>query len=168
MIEFVASIPSLLTLWENRARHLTERVDEVLATLERDPPLLTDDEIDGLFKQELEMRRLESDVRGLLAFLVSPALCRTRAQRRFLDKLWQAAGLPALEQELERRLTLLAMRQERIAALALSSDQRHRRRLERPVTIVLAVLGVASLASVLDWGNQAHGLGGSTWAGSRP
>ena len=59
---------------------------------------------------------------------------------------------------------MLAMRQERIAALALSSDQRHRQRLERPVTIVLAILGVASLASVLDWGNEAHALGGSTWA----
>ena len=32
MIEFVASIPPLLTLWQNRVQHLTHRVDTVLAS----------------------------------------------------------------------------------------------------------------------------------------
>ena len=189
MVEFVASIPPLLTLWENRARALTGRVDGALPELERQLLYLAPnkdragdsdharkrakgpDPVHTLYEQEMEIRRLESDIRGRLAFLHSPELCRTRGQREFLDALWRAAGLRRQERELERRLQVLAERQERIATMVSSFDALVRRKqreraeqLERPVTVLLAVLGVASLAGVLDWTNGAFDVAGRTWA----
>ena len=107
MIEFVASVPPLFTLWESKALQLGKELDEALSGLEQriQAKEADDDPIGELHEQEKRIREMESDIRGQLAFLHSPALCRTRAQRRFLDELWEVAGLPALETELERRLT---------------------------------------------------------------
>ena len=170
MVEFVASVPPLLTHWEKRALRLDRALERSMRSEESSVGTLHD--------QELKILELEQDVRRQLAFLRSPALCRTRAQRRFLDDLWKAAGLPALEEELERHLTRLAERQERIAAMIRRKEQEHRRqeeehrrqeheqneRLRHRVQIVLAVIAGASLAGALQWFNDAFGVEARTWA----
>jgi F0F1-type ATP synthase assembly protein I len=182
MIEFVASVPPLLTLLENRMRELDGRIsDNVLRDLgqrirEGEDPLRE------LEDHETEIRILESTIRRQLAVLHSPELVRTRAQRQFLNRLWEAAGLPAVERDLEQRLDRLAERQQRIATLVSAIDQRIRRqqrdaaekaerkqqerakRIERPVKIVGGVLGVAALAEVLSWLNDVYDVGGPAWA----
>jgi hypothetical protein len=162
MVEFVASIPPLLTLWEQQALALANELDNAS---------LVDDPIEELHHKEMNLRDLERNIRSQLAFLRSPALCRTRAQRQFLDELWARAGLPALEDELERRLTLLAERQEQVVAMVSSIDEHNRRkqqeradRLGLPVQVVLGFLAAASLAEVLGWINQAFGVEGRGWA----
>jgi hypothetical protein len=181
MVEFVASVPSLLTLWgdharqeatcvdtrlrrdvvpklESEMRHLqtTEDTPEVGADEECPPD--GDDPIGSLYKQQMEIRALESDIRARLAFLLSPELCKTRAQRRFLDSLWQAAGLRVLEKELDRQLTLLADQHERVRAMVVSIDDHYKReqqkraeRLELPAKIAAAVLTAAALLGVIQW-----------------
>ena len=163
MVEFVASVPPLLTHWEKRAQRLDRALERSMRS--------TESSVGTLHDQELQILELEQDVRRQLAFLRSPALCRTRAQRRFLDDLLEAAGLPALEEELERHLTRLAERQERIAAMIRRNEQEHRRqeqeqneRLRHRVQIVLAVIAGASLAGALQWFNDAFRVSARTWA----
>jgi hypothetical protein len=180
MIEFVTSIPPLLTLWDRSAERLARKLDSELREVEERMKRGVDP-IEKLYEQEMEIRRVESDIRRQLAFLHSPALCRTRGQREFIDALWEAASLPALESELEVRLKVLAERQERVASMTSLIDARNRReqreraerverdqreraeRLERPIQVVLGLLGVASLVSVFDWINNAAGVGGRWW-----
>jgi hypothetical protein len=153
MVEFVASAPPLLTLWEKDAMSLDRRLETMLES--------KDVRVQELHTHELEILGLERAVRAQLAFLHSQALCRTRGQRTFLTALWEAAGLPELETELEEGLTRLAERQERIAAMLRRADQEHTDRLSGRVQIVLAVIAAGSLAGVLQWLNDAYGLGGN-------
>lgn len=156
MIEFVSSVPPLLTLWERRAADL----DLELKTSLQDE----DVSIETLYDQEVRIRELEHEVRAQLAFLRSPALCRTRGQRRFLDALWEAAGLPRLEEELERRLTALAERQERIATMLRRRQREHTERLGYRVEVVLGFIAAASLAGVLQWTDAAFNVDARMWA----
>lgn len=156
MIEFVSSVPPLLTLWERRAADL----DLELKTSLQDH----DVSVETLYDQEVKIRELEHEVRAQLAFLRSPALCRTRGQRRFLDALWEAAGLPRLEEELERRLTALAERQERIATMLRRRQREHTERLGYRVEVVLGFIAAASLAGVLQWTDAAFNVDARMWA----
>jgi hypothetical protein len=155
MVEFVASLPPLLTLWEKQALTLDEELEKWL---------LRDPSVDTLHRHEIEILELEHDVRRQLAFLRSPALCRTRGQRQFLDDLWRAAGLPALERELERRLTQLTARQERIAAMIRRQEQEHNESLGRRVELVLALIAGLSVAGVLQWLNDVLNVEARIWA----
>jgi hypothetical protein len=158
MTEFVASIPPLLTHWEDQAWSLAKALDEVEQTPKRG------NSIEPLRKKATEALVLEQDIRGQLAFLRSPALCRTLAQRQFLDELWTAAGLPALESELERRLTRLRERQGRIAALVQREEQKHAGRFADRIQILLGLLAAASLAGVALWINDAFDVRRGAWA----
>jgi hypothetical protein len=96
--------------------------------------------------------------------LHSQALCRTRAQREFLDALWTAASLPALESEIERRLTQLAERQERIAAFLRREQQETAEHFADRVQAVLGFLAAASLTGVALWINDAFDVNNHVWA----
>jgi hypothetical protein len=150
MIEFVASIPPLLTLWERKALDLADELEE-------------GGSIEKLHDDARKILELEQDIRAQLAFLRSPALCRTLGHRQFLDALWTAAGLPELEAELERRLTMLADRQARIATRLSSMDERNRERRGIRVEIVLGVLAAASIAGVLQWVDATYTIRWAAW-----
>ena len=156
MVEFIASVPPLLTLWERDALGLDDRLETMLRS--EDVP------VRELHLHELEILEHEGAVREQLAFLHSQALCKTRGQRQFLDELWDAAGLPALEAELEQGLTRLSERQERIGAMIRRADREHSNRLSERVQIVLALIAAASLAGVLQWVSGAYDIDGRLWA----
>jgi hypothetical protein len=158
MIEFVASIPPLLTQWEDQAWSLAEELDQIEQTPKRGIS------VELLREKATAALVLEQDIHGQLAFLRSPALCRTLAQRQFLDELWKAAGLPALESELERRLTRLTERQGRIAALVRREEQKHAERFADRIQILLGLLAVASLTGVALWINDAFDVHRGAWA----
>jgi hypothetical protein len=158
MIEFVASIPPLLTQWEDQAWRLAKELDKIEQTHKQDISM------ESLREKATRALVLEQDIRGQLAFLRSPALCRTLAQRQFLDQLWKAAGLPALESELERRLTRLTERQGRIAALVRREEQKHAERFADRIQILLGLLAVASLTGVALWINDAFDVHRGAWA----
>jgi hypothetical protein len=152
MVEFVASVPPLFTLWEKDALDVNMRLKKMLR-IEHVP-------VRELHAHEVAILEHEGAVREQLAFLHSQALCRTRGQRRFLNQLWKAAALRALEDELEEGLTRLAERQARIAAMIRRADQEHSARLSERVQIVLALIAAASLAGVLQWATSAYEIGG--------
>jgi len=152
MIEFVASVPPLLTLWERQARDLARDLEE-------------EHSLEKLHEQAGKLLELEQRIRGQLAFLRSPALCRTLGHRQFLDALWTAAGLPALETELERRLTMLADSQARITTRLSWLDEQRRQRLRGGAELVLGLLAAASFAGALQWFDAAYDLNGPKWWG---
>jgi GNAT superfamily N-acetyltransferase len=163
MIEFVASVPPLLKLWREMVSGRAKDLDRAQ---------LPDAPIDELHDHELVNLNLEQDIRRQLAFLRSPLLCRTRGQRLFLDALWERAGLPVAEEELEQQFMRLAERQDRIAALVRWKEQertekRHERNesLSHRIEIVLAVLAFASVAGAFQWFDDAFGFHGRVWAG---
>ncbi|HET8528908.1 MAG TPA: hypothetical protein VFL60_08355 [Gaiellaceae bacterium] len=155
MIDFMASIPSLMNLWE---RIVSERDRDLEQALDDEPP------IEVLHQHRRRILELERLIRGRLAFLHSQALCRTRAQRRFLDQLWTAAGLDALEAQLESRLALLSDRERRIAAMVSVLDERRRRRQGARVEMVLAFLAAAAVSGVVLWFMEAFSVNGRSWA----
>jgi hypothetical protein len=157
MIEFVASIPPLLTLWQKRAERLARKLDKAHR---RDGAI----SMAKLRKHELAILKLDQEIRVNLAFLHSQALCRTRGQRRFLDELSGAAGLPALEKELDRHLRELAEWQKRITAILRRKQREHDESVSRVVEFVLAVIAAASLAGVAVWLNEAYKVEARTWA----
>ena len=108
MIEFVASVPPLLTHWEEQAWSLAKQLDLMLE--------------------------------------------RTNS----IDSLHQ--------QEIERRLTQLAERQERIAAFLRREQQETAERFADRVQAVLGFLAAASLTGVALWINDAFDVNNTVWA----
>ena len=162
MIEFAASLPPLFRLW---AREVVACADDVDEGLPEGSETKVDEE--ELGRLELRILQLEQRIRRELAFLRSPALCRTRGQRRFLDELWTAAGYSVLEGELERQLTLLAERHERIAALRRRWEERRSKRLGEWLGLMGLFLAVTSLAGVFQWVDGTFGSQpphGEVWA----
>jgi flagellar motility protein MotE (MotC chaperone) len=120
--------------------------------------------VDALQEGELAILKLQQEIRTDLASLNSQALCRTRGQRRFLDELSRAAGLPAHEKELERRLRELAEWHQRIAAVLRRKQREHDDRVSRTIEFVLTVIAAASLAGVAVWANEAYRVQNRNWA----
>lgn len=162
MIEFAASLPPLFTLWAREVVACADEVDEGLPAGLETP--LDEEELGRL---DLRILQLEQRIRRELAFLRSPALCRTRGQRRFLDELWTAAGYSVLEAELERQLTLLAERHKRIAALRRRREEQRSKQLGEWLELIGLLLAVTSLAGVFQWIDGTFGSRpphGELWA----
>ncbi|HEX8645824.1 MAG TPA: hypothetical protein VF715_02910 [Thermoleophilaceae bacterium] len=173
MIEFVASLPPLLTLWEKRIRTRADSLERALAEL-RDPAADPSEKLGQIHRDEAALHELQAEIRRELADLHSPRLVDSRRTRAFLDRLWEAAGLPALESGLERQLAISSTLQERLAAMAsgIAEDNRQReellrrraeerqQRLQRFVEAGLGVIAATSLAGLFEWLNGGFELQG--------
>jgi hypothetical protein len=173
MIEFVASLPPLLQLWERQAAShaetLEDRLRSLTSLLDRAESRVLDAEVEDLHRREAEQRKFEGKIRKELGFLHSPALCRDRSQRDFIDALWDGAGLNLLEADLERRLESLSALQERVTTLAAAAAAQRRReeqeraqahasRVEKGVQLFGVALAVLSVAGFFSWLNDGFKL----------
>ncbi len=183
MTEFVASVPPLLQLWEqqasDRAVELEDRLKWLTELLKKAKSrqvesAVLDDEVEKLHLNEADLRGFEGRITQQLGFIHSPALCRDRSQREFIDALWDAAGLGSLERELERRLAYLSALQERVSTIAeaiaaqLRREERqlaekHASRIQTAVQYVGTFLAVVSVAELFSWLNAALDLKGWPW-----
>jgi hypothetical protein len=169
MIEFVASLPPLLQLWERQATShadtLEQRLQWLTAQLENAESGVLDDEVEDLHRREAKLREFEGRISRELGFLHSPALCRDRSQREFIDALWDTAGLNVLEADLKRRLESLSALQERVTtiAAAIAAQQRrdeqeraqdHASRIETGFQLFGVALAVLSVAGFFSWLND--------------
>jgi hypothetical protein len=169
MIEFVASLPPLLQLWERQAASHADTLEFVLkrltTRLDKVESSELDDDVEDLHRREAKQREFEGRIRKELGFLHSPALCRDRSQREFIDALWDAAGLNVLEADLERRLESLSALQERVStiAAAIAAGQRreeqdraqaHASRIETALQVFGTALAVVSVAGLFSWLND--------------
>lgn len=178
MIEFVASVPTLLMLWQQQAVTHAESLEHTLGKLKSG---VGEGDLEGLYLREAELREREGEIRQKLALFHSPWLCHDRSERDFIDRLWEAAGLRAVEDDLKRGLGHLSALQERVSTIAAATAERHRqrdkdraeeiesqvrKRAERMdwsfqlVGIFLAVASVAELFSLL---NSGFALGHWGW-----
>jgi hypothetical protein len=171
MIEFVASLPPLLTLWERRIRERADALERALAQL-RDPSTDPSEKLGEIHRDEAALHELQAEIRRELADLHSPRLVNSRGTRAFIDRLWDAAELPALEAGLERQLAISSTLQERLAAMASGiaedlrrkEEERRRRaderqqRLQRFVEVGLGLIAATSLAGLFEWLNGGFEL----------
>jgi hypothetical protein len=166
MTEFVASLPPLLALWERRIRERAKELERAMADL-RTAGDDAGERLGQIHRDEAELHEVQAEIRAALADLHSPRLVDSRTTRAFLDRVWMAAGLPALETGLERQMAISATLQERLAALASGIAEDNRRqlekrqrqaeqrqqRLQRFVEAGLGVITLTSLAGLFDWLN---------------
>jgi predicted N-acetyltransferase YhbS len=163
MAEFVAAMPPLIEAWEARIHRHSGGLQRYLRHMERgadpaDDQRFADFDLSAILGREATLRRLQTDVQHDLAQLHSPRLVRDRTHREFLDRLWDAASLPAHESGLERQLEVISTLHERVSALASAIREEVRRkaqqrqaRIERYAKVGAALLAVASLTQLLDW-----------------
>ncbi|HEX8051394.1 MAG TPA: hypothetical protein VF517_00255 [Thermoleophilaceae bacterium] len=151
LVEFVASVPPLLASWE---AEVLEREERLRLDLEGASPLTLEQVLD----REKQLRALESNVRHELAKLHSRRLVRDRVHREFLDRLWMAAGLESLEDEIERELAVMATLLERLSTRAATIAEETRRKTRRKVEIILGVIAVISVTGFFSWVNDNFGL----------
>ena len=163
MVEFVASVPPLLTAWEKEitahARALEDRLEKLKAAVSQGTQAPEFD-LGAIHRDEAELHELRAEVRRELANFHSPRLVWNRTTRTFLDRLWDAAGLPALEEGLDRQLEVISTQQQRLVAIAGQIAEDHRQeaakrqeRLGRVLQIGLTVIAATGLAGLFSWIN---------------
>jgi hypothetical protein len=168
MVEFIASIPPLLTTWEKEitthARTLERRLEKIKESVHQ-PPGEREFDLGDIHGDEADLHELRAEVRRELANLHSPRLVWNRSTRSFLDRLWAAAGLPALEDGLERQLEVIASQQQRLVAIAgeiaeenRQATERRQARLARVLEFGLTVIAATSLAGLFSWINADYSL----------
>lgn len=174
LAEFVASLPSLLDAWEKQVRIQAKELKDGLTELS-DASADGGERLRKLHLKEAEFLSLGADIRDRLADLHSPRLVENQIVRVFLDRLWDSARLPELEQGLDRQLAVVATLQERLAAKAAGIAEYHREQAEqrqreaeerekqaeeqreklaRRVQVWLTVIAATSLAGLFDWLNN--------------
>jgi hypothetical protein len=157
MVEFAASLPVLFLLWRRE-----------LEDVELGPDLDAMEE-SNLVERGLKLLDHARSVRHQLGVLHSPELIETSSHCGFLDRLYRAAGLPRLEEQLVTTINeveaahreVRAHLDRREAARRENDsirDEKHRRRVE----LILAVLSGFSIAEFLGF------LNGVVFAGRQP
>ena len=174
MVEFVASLPPLLMVWRRWAARESSDLADFLSG-DGGPPESTEGRSERLDEREFEVLATESAIRARLADAASSELFHRRAYRDLLDRLYRAAGLRKMEDDLRQQLDVLARQRQRLSALIerhAESDRRERdeqrrdeqrrdaqrnERVERSLNFVLAIVAAASLAELFSWVNDAWG-----------
>jgi hypothetical protein len=149
-VEFIAALPPLLRQWQSDLRHNRQRVDDLMrhAGLDRR----------GLELQRLELAQHAAHFRDRLDELHSSALCTPAVHRRFLDRLYVAAGLPRLEEELEAEIREVEAMYERVAAWLSILDQNkaqveeeNTKTYQKRIQVILGVLAALTVVGPIDW-----------------
>jgi hypothetical protein len=152
--EFTASLPPLIKHWR-------KLLNDAVTGDSRDLIQLSSTD---LAKRRFELQALVGDIRNQVAMLNSIDLCGTLADRRFIDELYEAAGLSELHAELDATITRVESTYERMRSLIAHRDERRTRRYQVIIEIILTILAVSSLADVLGLGNDLLNLSGRTTA----
>ncbi len=163
MIEFIASIPPLLTAWEKEITTHSRALEDRLEGLKQSVSVEVgeaDFDLRAIHREEAELHELRAEVRRELANLHSPRLVWNQTTRTFLDRLWAAAGLPALEDGLDRQLEVISTQQQRLVAIAggiaegnRQAAEERQERLGRVLQIGLTVIAATGLAGLFSWIN---------------
>ena len=172
MIEFTASLPPLLASWEKRVIDYESRLERDLPELTR--PGATGQEEDAglprnldlveILRRDAALRELQVRIRDDIAQFHSPRLVRDRVHREFLDRLWTAAALPRLEDELQRRLEIVSSLTERLSSIASGIAEENRRRTELYVQLILGAIAAVSLIDLFLWINGEFGVEHQAWS----
>lgn len=169
MIEFTASLPPLLASWEARIIDYGAELQEDLPELTRPAPAGDDGEVPSadlveILRRDAALRELQVRIQNDLALFHSPRLVRDRVHREFLDRLWTAAALPRLEDELERQLGIVSSLNERLSAIASGIAEENRRRTELYVQLILGAIAAVSLTGLFSWVHSEFDITDQAWA----
>lgn len=162
--EFSACLPALLDKW---TAAISEQRRELAAQLPSLDAVLTSErasagsrdslarQISQLERRQIALRTMAADAQSMLAFVKSPALCRTAKYRAILDDLFEAAGVPLLERDLEAQIAKVDALYLHVQTHARQLREREQRRNRRLVEVALAFLAVTSLAEFFGLLNDA-------------
>jgi hypothetical protein len=165
MAEFAAAVPALVDEWITsiylQSRALARAIPD--GSADRDGGGTTTaagDAADVGTMRRLELQQVHlqgetAEARSLLAFLRSPTLCRTTKYRSVIDVLLDAAGLAALERDLDAQLERVEALYLRVTDLSRRVEAQRNKRYRLTVEIALILLGVLSLAEFLGLVNDA-------------
>jgi hypothetical protein len=150
MIDFVASLPPLFQLWKKQLDPDTEIEGIDLAT--------TDEA--HLAERRIDLQNAIKDVRRPLSALHSPELVETPSFRSFLDRLYDAAGLLRLQEQLLETISQVEAAHTVLSGYLLvkeKQEQKQERQREqgyqRRVSLVLVIIGFFSIADLLTFVN---------------
>jgi hypothetical protein len=150
MIDFVASLPSLFQLWQQQLDP-----DTHIASLDLNK---IDEAV--LARKRLALQAAIHEVRRQLAVLHSPELVETPSYRSFLDRLYDAAGLLRLQEQVLETVRQVEAAHEvlsgYITVLEKMEQKRERQREEayqQRVQLVLVIISFFSIADVLTFVN---------------
>ena len=149
--EFVASLPVLLESWMSQ---ILERADT--ADLGHKP--LPED----VSPRQLELRQLLTKATAVIAYIRSPELCLTAVHRKYLDQMFEIAGIERLERELRSHFAVLDAYLEILAAQAASREQKKMDMQGFFFGAGAVLVGVPSIAAVFalfDSGFAVHRTG---------
>lgn len=164
--EFTASLAPLLASWDRAVAQtgdaVARRLDEITSREHEVSQRGQGGGLGDVLDMEARLRAHQGRVRARLAHLRSPTLVRERVYRRFLDDLWSASALPALEADLERQLDYTASLLERLAAMETGIEEQRKERVDRYLELGLVLLSVASLSELFGWVNDSFDVEGIT------
>jgi hypothetical protein len=164
MAEFAAAVPALVDEWITsiylQSRELARAIPDGSDPDDGGPRTAAPAATDVATMRRLELQQVHiqgetAEARSLLAFLRSPTLCRTAKYRSVLDVLLDAAGLAALERDLDAQLERVETLYLRVTDLSRRIEAQRNKRYRLTVEIALILLGVLSLAEFLGLVNDA-------------
>ncbi len=152
--EFVATLPVLVRDWR---AEIADTADRLSSKVDPDRP---SSEVNS---ERVELERLRrslhkraAEIKAQLGFLRSPQLCRTADARRFLNQLSEAAGIRALEEDLEQQLERAIATYEQVVDFLGDLSRRHEERTRRFLELVLAAIAATSLADAIALVNDVY------------
>lgn len=149
--EFVASLPVLLESWMGRIR---ERADKSLEELSEEASPV---EINN---RQLQLRRILTTATSVIAQIHSPDLCLTAVHRKYLDQMFQIAGIERLETELQSHFNVLDAHLNTLSAMA---ERKEKERQDKAAfwfgagAVLVGVPSLAGLLQLLDAGQSWRG-----------
>ena len=122
-----------------------------------DEPLAED-----LTLRQLQLRQLLTKATAVIAHIRSPELCLTAVHRKYLDEMFEIAGIGRLERELRSHFAVLDAHLEMLAAMAARREQKKLDMQGFFFGAGAVLVGVPSLAAVFglfDTGFAVHRTG---------
>jgi hypothetical protein len=164
MAEFSAALPVLLDKWTTAISEQRQSLRAQLPSLDvvwdsrrlrRQQSMALTQDFRQLERQQANLQEAVSDAQSMIGFVRSPAICRTAKYREILDSLFEAAGVPYLERDLDTQINKVEALYSRVQALARRLDERDQRRYRLIVEVTLSFLTATSLAEFFGLFNSA-------------
>jgi hypothetical protein len=147
--EFVASLPVLLEGWMEQIRKRAI------------PSLNENASAAEITELQLKLRKLLTRATTVTAQIRSPELCLTAVHRKYLDQMFDTAGIERLEGELESHVSVLDAHLNTLSTMAAKREQRRLGMQEFFFGAGAVLVGIPSLAGILTLLNN-----GVSWAGN--
>jgi hypothetical protein len=157
MAEFVAALPAVLRYWSTGLQ--TQTSEAVRNAAELDAGSAGSTSLRDVEHDHLVLRHRMTEARMMLAHVRSASLCLTRAHRTFLDRLFEAAHIPHLEDDIQAQFDVADALYAQLSEHQVRLEETRRQRLERRQDQLVALLGFIGLTDLFVLANTGWHVG---------